>query len=146
MQKIVATILHAAGGSQIRILRTVAHGDSEVYNFPYLWNTNLVSEEYKQLRRVFAPNARFELHGCGVASETSILKPGVNMRDTRVDNTVSGTFSGRSDRVGLVYLRRGLVCLWHSSGGWNQCTNCVAEKLEVRGRHPYRISKRKVRN
>ena len=91
MQKIVATILHAAGGSQIRILRTVAHGDSEVYNFPYLWNTNLVSEEYKQLRRVFAPNARFELHGCGVASETSILKPGVNMRDTRVDNTVSGT-------------------------------------------------------
>ena len=77
VQKIVATIFHAAGGSQIRILRTVAHGDSGVYNFPYLWNANLVSEEYKQLRRVFAPNVArpFSRRYAGSARSSSPLYP-----------------------------------------------------------------------
>ena len=105
-KNIVAMILHAAGGSKVKILRTVAHGNSGVYEFPHLWNVNLISAEYQQLRTVFAPNARFEMHGCGIASETSILKPGVDIRDATVGNTVPGRFSGRATGVGLVYLRR----------------------------------------
>lgn len=103
---IVKVILHAAGGSQIQVLRTVAHGNSGVYYFPGLWNVNLISADYAQLRSVFAPNARFELHGCGLASETDIVKPGVDPRDARVENTVPGTFSGKTNGAGLVYLRR----------------------------------------
>ena len=106
VKDVVELILHAAGGSQIQILRTVAHGNSGVYFFPGLWNAQAIDPEYTKLRQVLAPTARYELHGCGVASETDVMKPGVAAEHPRREDSVPGTFSGRPGGAGLMYLRR----------------------------------------
>ena len=105
-KQVVDFMLHLIGASKVQILRTVAHGDSGFYRFPHMWVEAGISLEYARLTRTFATNARFELHGCGIASETSILKDGVAVEDATVANTVSGTFSGRSTGRGLKYLRK----------------------------------------
>jgi hypothetical protein len=105
-REVVDLILHGVGNSQVQVLRTVAHGDYGYYEFPHLYMEDMISLEYARLKKIWAPNARFEMHGCGLASETSILRKGVAARDAKSHNTVKGTFSGRSDGKGLRYLRR----------------------------------------
>jgi hypothetical protein len=104
--KVVDLMLHCVGGARVQVLRTLAHGNSGYYDFPYMWIVDMISLEYRRLKGSFAENARYELHGCGVASETDILKKGVDVRDARPGNTVPGTFRGQADGRGLKYLRR----------------------------------------
>ena len=91
---------------RVRVMRLVGHGDAGIFLFPYMVKHYLISPEYVQLRKVFSAIARLEIHGCGVASETSILKPGVAMNRANVHNTVPGRFHGNSNGAGLVYLKR----------------------------------------
>ena len=132
-KEIVAMILHAAGGLEDQDLAYSSSWKQWSYEFPHLWNVNLISTEYQKLRAVFAPNARFEMHGCGIASETSILKPGVDIRDATVSNTVPGRFSGGGDWCGSRVPAANRVRLLDPGSGWNQCPGCVASKLAVRG-------------
>ena len=100
-------------------LRTLAHGNSGYYDFPHMWVVDMISLEYTRLKGSFAENARYELHGCGVASETDILKKGADVRDARPGNTVPGTFRGQADGRGLKSLRPGRCCFRCQCCGWN---------------------------
>lgn len=93
-------------GDRVRVMRMVGHGNSGVFFFPGMWNYYTTSIDYAQLRGVFATGGRLEIHGCGVASETDIMKPGADPRDASFKNTVPGRFTGKSNGAGLVYLKR----------------------------------------
>lgn len=103
---IVKVVTEKTRDRRIRVMRTVAHGNAGIYWFPGFWNVHLVSQDFMKLTPLFAGIARLELHGCGLASETDILKPGIAIRDANETNTVPGTFTGRSTGAGLVFLRR----------------------------------------
>ena len=90
---------------KIEIIRIAAHGNAGVLYFPAMYNTTLVNARWAGLRSFYNPNAQLEIHGCGVASQTDILKPGSNPRDPNLGDVVAGTFNGRADGLGLTYLR-----------------------------------------
>ena len=47
-----------------------------------------------------------ELHGCGIASETHIVKSSASYRKPKSSELIPGTFTGKADGRGLVYLKR----------------------------------------
>jgi hypothetical protein len=104
--QIVKAVNKVAAGRKVRVMRMVSHGDSGGFMFPELWNVNLVSQKLAALRATFAPLGRLELHGCGIASETSIVKPGARSDPPSMRDVLPGTFAGRSNGRGLQYLRR----------------------------------------
>jgi hypothetical protein len=90
---------------KIHIMRIVAHGNSGYLAFNGMTRATTMSPEWRRLRSYFAPTARLELHGCGVASQTPILKRGTPVGSPVQAAIVDGTFSGAPDGVGLTYLR-----------------------------------------
>jgi len=105
--EVIAAVKSIVGvGDRVRVMRMVGHGNGGVFYFPGMWNYYNTSVDYAQLRGVFAPGGRLEIHGCGVASESDIMKPGADPRDAGFKNTVPGRFTGKADGRGLVYLKR----------------------------------------
>jgi hypothetical protein len=106
---ILAALLEPKGpiGSnrKIEIIRIAAHGNAGILYFPGMYNTRLINARWERLRSYYNPNAQLEIHGCGVASQTDVLKPGANARDPDLSDVVPGTFYGRADGLGLTYLR-----------------------------------------
>lgn len=105
-EQVVAAAQKVAAGDRVRVMRLVGHGNAGTFYFPGLEDYYSSSLAYVKLRGIFAAGGRLEIHGCGVASETNILPPGLNPRDATIYNTLPGQFTGRSDGAGLVYLRR----------------------------------------
>lgn len=104
--QIVRVAKGLAGGDKVRTMRMLSHGNSGVFFFPDMWNVNMLSQKYTGLRSIFASLGRLELHGCGIASETSVLRAGADPQNPSPRDIVPGTFAGRSSGVGLTYLRR----------------------------------------
>lgn len=105
-EQVVAAAKNAVGADRVRVMRMMSHGNCGIFFFPGMWNYYMSSVKYADLRGVFTPLARLEIHGCGVASETDVLKPGANPHSPRPSDVVPGTFTGNRKGVGLVYLRR----------------------------------------
>ena len=91
---------------KIEIVRIAAHGNAGILFFPAMFNARLVNPGWNQLRALYNPTAQLEIHGCGVASQTDVLKPGANGRNPGLSDVVPGTFYGRADGLGLIYLRK----------------------------------------
>ncbi len=106
--QIVAAIRKVAGGNQIKVMRIVAHGNSGTFYFPHLRNYDKCSQTYGDIpkSKLWAPLARLELHGCGLASETSVLRPGADPASVDVKDLIPGTFTGDANGYGLWLLRR----------------------------------------
>jgi len=90
---------------KLAIVRIAAHGNAGILFFPAMYNARLVHSRWDQLRAHYNPNAQLEIHGCGVASQTDVLKPRANARNPDLSDVVPGTFYGRADGLGLTYLR-----------------------------------------
>jgi hypothetical protein len=104
--KVVDRILKPIGAWQkIHVMRIVTHGDAGGMFLPGMLTTRFISPEWRRLRSYFDPTARVELHVCGVASETSIIRPGASAAGPRLADVRPGTFSGAKDGVGLTFLR-----------------------------------------
>lgn len=105
-QTIVDKVLAALGTEKIQFIRILAHGNSGVLFFPGMANARLIATEYSRFKPHFAPQPRLEIHGCGVASDTSILKDDDVIIPT-IKDIVPGQFRiWRQDHRGLQYLRR----------------------------------------
>jgi hypothetical protein len=91
---------------KIEIMRIAAHGDAGHLIFPAMQNPNVVSYRWGWLQSFYTTNTKLEIHGCSVASETSTLKSGANLRNPDFSDLLPGTFCGRADGLGLVYLRK----------------------------------------
>lgn len=106
--QIVAAIRKVAGGNPIKVMRIVGHGNCGVFEFPHLEAYDRCSQTFGDIpkSKMWAPLARLELHGCGLVSETNILKPGTDVADANPYNTVPGTFTGDPGGYGLALLRR----------------------------------------
>jgi hypothetical protein len=91
---------------KIEIMRIAAHGDAGHLIFPAMQNPNVVSYRWGWLQSFYTPHTKLEIHGCGVASQTSTLRSGANLSDPDISDTVPGTFWGRADGLGLIYLRK----------------------------------------
>lgn len=106
--QIVAAIRKVANGDLIKVMRIVGHGNCGVFEFPNLEAYDRCSQKFGDIpkSKMWAPLARLELHGCGLASETNILKPGTALADANPYNTVPGTFTGDPGGYGLMLLRR----------------------------------------
>lgn len=102
-QQIVDAIQKVSSGYQIKVMRILSHGNAGQLAFPNLGDAWSISSKFKQLRPRFAPLARLELHGCGVASETNVLKPGV-IKPRNRDDCVPGRFTGDPDGDGITFL------------------------------------------
>jgi len=102
-QQIVDAIQKVSAGYNIRVLRILSHGNSGQLAFPNLEDASSISSKFKQLQKRFSPLGRVEIHGCGVASETDILKPGVITPRTK-DDCRPGRFTGARDGNGVVFL------------------------------------------
>lgn len=105
-RQVVDAVKSVVGTDRVAIMRIMSHGNSGVFYFPGLWNYNLIALEYADLRSVFTPLARLEIHGCGIASETDVLKPGANPQSPRRSDAVPGTFTGNKNGQGLRFLKR----------------------------------------
>lgn len=105
-RQMVDAVKSTLGSNRMSVMRIMSHGNSGVFFFPGLWNYNLIALEYAEMRPLFAPLARLELHGCGVVSETSVLKEGANPHSPRRSDAVPGTFTGNKNGQGLRYLKR----------------------------------------
>jgi len=105
-EQVVAAARNAVGADRVSVMRMMSHGNSGIFFFPGMWNYYLTSVKYADLRSIFAPLARLEIHGCGVASESDVLKPGANPHSPRASDAVPGTFTGNRKGAGLVYLKR----------------------------------------
>lgn len=111
-RKVIDAILKPIGPRQrIRTIRVLAHGDAGGMLFPGLINVNLVTPEWKRLIKCFEGRAKVELHGCGVASETSILRPGTSAMNPKFEDIVPGTFTGKSTGRGLIFMRKVVATL-----------------------------------
>lgn len=94
-----------ASGEKIELLRLCAHGDSG----GLILGSGLVSantEGLRPLRLHMDTNAglqskKVEIHGCGVASDTSVLKPNTNPTHPGTGDVLPGSFSGQRDHVGF---------------------------------------------
>jgi hypothetical protein len=91
---------------KIEIMRIAAHGDAGHLIFPAMQNPNVVSYRWGWLQSFYTPRTKLEIHGCGVASQTSTLKSGANLSNPDISDTLPGTFYGRADGLGLIYLRK----------------------------------------
>jgi hypothetical protein len=105
-RQVVDAVKSTLGRDRMSVMRIMSHGNSGVFYFPGLWNYNRIALEYADLRPLFAPLAQLELHGCGVVSETSVLKEGANPDSPRLSDAVPGTFTGNRNGNGLRYLKR----------------------------------------
>lgn len=105
-RQVVDAVRSVVGNDRVAIMRIMSHGNNGVFYFPGLWNYTLIALDYADLRSVFAPLARLEIHGCGIASETDVLKPGANPQSPRRSDAVPGTFTGNKNGQGLRYLQR----------------------------------------
>lgn len=94
------------GNDKIKIMRILAHGNSGEMEFPGLEDVDNISNEWSRLQKYFAPLARLELHACGLASQTSILRADAHLSDANFYTTVRGTFTGNASGKGLIYLRK----------------------------------------
>jgi hypothetical protein len=110
IEKILGTMLAPNGpirlNRQIDLIRIVAHGTAGHLVFPAMWNAAVISDQWGYLQRYLNTNAQLEIHGCGVASQTSTIKEGADESNPGLANTLPGTFWGASDGKGLVYLRK----------------------------------------
>jgi hypothetical protein len=106
--QIVGAIRKVADGDRIKVMRIVAHGNSGTFYFPHLRNYDSCSQTYGDIPKgkLWAPLARLELHGCGLASETSVLRPGADPASVSLADIIPGTFTGDADGYGLWLLRR----------------------------------------
>nr|WP_047572533.1 hypothetical protein [Methylobacterium sp. ZNC0032] len=105
--QIIAAVVKVAEGQKIKAMRILAHGNAGQLAFPQMDDEYTISSKFKALRSYFGPMARIEIHGCGVASETDIMRPGVDYRQARrTSDFKPGTFTGKNGGAGLSYLRR----------------------------------------
>jgi hypothetical protein len=105
--EIVDRVLKPIGPDQkMHIMRMVSHGNTGHMEFPRMEDPLLIGLEYQRFRNYFDPAARLELHGCGVASDTDIAKPGTDFRHPKASDAVPGKFAGYTNGRGLTFLRR----------------------------------------
>lgn len=107
-------------GETIELLRLCAHGDSG----GLILGSGLVTgnvtglgplEPYMDKGEALRTK-RVQIHGCGVASDTSILKDGADPVHPKLEDLLPGTYGGRRDRVGFggrgyTFLLSVAVCL-----------------------------------
>lgn len=105
-RQIVDAVKSTLGPDRMHVMRIMSHGNSGIFYFPGLWNYSQIALEYADMRPLFAPLAQLELHGCGIVSETSVLKEGANPQSPRLSDAVPGTFTGNKNGQGLRYLKR----------------------------------------
>ncbi len=105
-KQIVKVVKEVMGNDRISVMRIMSHGNAGSMFFPGLQDYRVISMAYVDLRSLFTALGRLELHGCGVASETDTLKPGVTTANPRRSDSVPGTFTGNKNGRGLVFLKR----------------------------------------
>lgn len=105
-KQVVKAVKEVMGTDRISVMRIMSHGNAGSMFFPGLQDYRVISMAYVDLRSLFTALGRLELHGCGVASETDTLKPGVTTANPRLSDSVPGTFIGSKNGRGLVYLKR----------------------------------------
>lgn len=105
-KQIVQAVREVMSKDRVAVMRIMSHGNSGALFFPGLEDYRVISMAYVELRSIFTALGRLEIHGCGVASETDVLKPGANPVRPRRSDSVPGTFSGNKNGRGLVYLKR----------------------------------------
>jgi hypothetical protein len=94
-----------SNGEKIELLRLCAHGNSG----GLILGSGLVVGNVEGLRPLQSQmdngaairSKKVEIHGCGVASDTSVLKDDADPIHPKVSDGVPGTFSGQRDRVGF---------------------------------------------
>ena len=99
----MVTSVRASLGSKekIRWLYLVGHGDSGWLQMGYgLGETN--AYELKGLKSVLTSDAHILIHGCAVASDTSILKPGGSVDHPKFS---AGQYKGGTKGSGYKFLR-----------------------------------------
>jgi hypothetical protein len=104
LETVVAQILDGkARAEKMELLRLCAHGDSGGIwlglGLKTQWTPSLAPLREHFVDRL--TDKKVEIHGCGVASDTSILKPSADLIHPRLEDTVPGTFGGQRDRVGF---------------------------------------------
>lgn len=105
LPEVVKKILGAKPSHEkLELLRVCAHGDSGG-----IWLGRGLKAQWtpalEPLREHFVDRLqgrKVEIHGCGVASDTSVLKPGADPFHPRLEETVPGHFGGERDRVGFM--------------------------------------------
>jgi hypothetical protein len=114
---------------KIHIMRIVSHGDAGQLFFNGMTRAETISEEWRRLRSYFAPTASLELHGCGVASQTSIVKDFAPANSPPQAYIKDGTFNGAENGLGLKFMRAlssklgvqvtaGIDVQWSSANDW----------------------------
>jgi hypothetical protein len=108
LAELVGKIRVAAGSDKIRLIRMVSHGDSGHFEFCGM-TRNVVKDAiatWSHLQELMTHDARLELHGCGIASDTSIAKPGTETKKPTLADALPGTFAGNSSPPGVAYMRK----------------------------------------
>jgi hypothetical protein len=115
-----------AGGEKIELLRLCAHGNSG----GLILGSGLVPANVEALRplQLHMDNGaairskKVEIHGCGVASDTSVLKDDADPTHPNLADTLPGSYSGKRDRVGFggqgyMFLLSVAVCVMAKAEG-----------------------------
>jgi len=104
--QIISSFDKIAGGDKVRIMRILAHGNTGILFFPQMMTKDTISQKFTKLRSYFSTHARLEIHSCGLASDTSVVREGADPRAPKSSDFIPGAFNHNGTGRGVRYLAR----------------------------------------